>query len=122
MERWSNTTLAPSWSCIQRCVKMLLQLRLLKRPREQLRDGLATASLSQPLPPISHRVGICQAVTEDPGKGPLAKGHNAMVKLTGLAYGPSVAYGFNTEVIYKYNNTGKKNILVCILRYAISLL
>ena len=87
---------------------MLLQLCLLKRPQEQLRDALATASLSQPLPQISHRVGICQAVTEDPGKDRLAKGHNATVKLAGLAYGPSVACGFNTEVIHKYNNTGKK--------------
>lgn len=65
---------------------------------------------SFPLPAaslISHRVRICQAVTEDPGKDPLAKGHNATVKLTGLAYGPSVAYGFNTEVIHQYNDTGK---------------
>lgn len=108
MQRWSNTILALPWSYIQRCVKMLLQLCLLKRPQEQLRDALATAPLSQLLPQISHRVGICQVVIEDPGKDPLAKGHNAMVKLTGLACGPSVAYGFKTEVIHKYNNTGRK--------------
>jgi len=51
---------------------------------------------------------ICQAVTEDPGKDSLAEGHNATAKLTGLAYGHSVAYGLNTEVILKYNDTGKK--------------
>lgn len=97
MQRWSNTTLALSWSCIQHCVKMILQLCLLKRPQEQLRDALATAFLSQPLPQIRHRVGIHHAVMEGPGKDPLAKGHTAPVKLTGLTYSPSVACGFNTE-------------------------
>lgn len=111
MQRWSNRTLALSWSSIQCCVKMILQQRLLKRPQKQLSDALATASLS----------GICRAVVENAGKDPLAKGHNAIIKLTGLVYGPSVAYGFNTEGIHKYNDTGK-NTLASILRYAISLL
>lgn len=70
--------------------KMLLQLFLLKTPQEQLKDALATASLPQPLPQISHRMGNCQDGTGDPGKDPLANGHNAVIKLTGLAYVPSV--------------------------------
>lgn len=70
--------------------KTLLQLFLFKRPQEQLRDALVTASLPQPLTQISHRMGNCQDVMEDPGKDPVANGHNAMIKLTGLAYGPSV--------------------------------
>lgn len=68
MQRWSSPTLALSWSSTQYCVKMLLQQRLLKRPQEQLSDALAAASLS----------GICWALVENPGKDPLAKGHNAI--------------------------------------------
>lgn len=70
--------------------KMLLWLFLLKTPQEQLGDVLAPASLLQPLIQITHRMGNCQDIMEDTGKYPLANGHNAMIKLTGLAYVPSV--------------------------------
>lgn len=78
--------------------KMLLQLFLFKRPQEQLRDALATASLPQPLTQICYRVGNCQDVTEDPGKDPLANGHNAVIKLTGPSYGPQLSYRSNSQV------------------------
>lgn len=52
---------------------------------------------------------------EDPSKDSMEKDDNTREGLNRLAYGPSVACGFNTELIHKYKNIGT-------LRHAISLL